>query len=334
MSKKEGGDLSAPLPSRGLSALTDLNDLEVFARVVEKSGFSRAAKELGVPASTVSRRVARLEEGLGVRLLQRTTRSMHLTDAGRTYFERISYALREIEDAENSLRDAEGKPRGVVRVATVNEPLIEELLYDFMEMHPDVSLEIGKSHERVDLVGGGYDLAIRAGVLEDSSLVAYKLMSNGPVLCAAPKYLEERGTPQKIQELKDHDCVIMGTSSTAGTWALSTPEGKVTRMNVSGRLAVNGLAAAVEGCRRGFGIGLFPEPFIVPWVESGELQVIMRKSAPPPSALWIVHPTRTLLAPAVRAVIDYIKTAFDETLQYRPVLPPPRPPRAKKKSGG
>ena len=319
-----GEELSGPLPSRGLSALTDLNDLEVFARVVEKAGFSRAAKELGVPASTVSRRVARLEEGLGVRLLQRTTRSMHLTDAGRIYFERISHALREIEDAENSLRDAEGKPRGVVRVATVNEPLVEELLFDFMEMHPDVSLEIGKSHERVDLVGGGYDLAIRAGVLEDSSLVAYKLMSNGPVLCAAPKYLKKRGTPQKIQELKDHDCILLGNSSTAGTWSLTTPEGKQTRMNVSGRLAVNGLAAAVEGCRRGFGIGLFPEPFIQPWIESGEILVILRSAAPPQSALWIVHPSRTLLAPAVRAVIDYIKTAFDGSSQYRPVLQPPR----------
>src|SRR5690606_1369573 len=208
------------------------------------------------------RRVARLEESLGVRLLQRTTRTMHLTDAGRTYFERISRAPREIEGAENSLRDGQGTPRGVVRIATVREPFVDEILFVFMEAHPDVSLEIDKAHERVDLVGGGYDLALRAGVLEDSSLVAHKLMNSGPVLCASPKYLQKNGTPQSVSEIRDHDCVILGTSSTAATWPLSGPEGNVTRINVSGRLAVNALAAAVEGCRRGFGIGLFPEPFI------------------------------------------------------------------------
>lgn len=322
----EEDEIQAPLPSRGLSALTDLNDLEVFARVVEKAGFSRAARELGVPASTVSRRVARLEEGLGVRLLQRTTRTMHLTDAGRIYFDRISRALREIESAETSLREVQGSPRGVVRITTVSEPFVEGILFDFLETHPEVSLEIDKSHARVDLVADGYDLAIRAGVLEESSLVAYKLMNMGPVICASPKYLKKRGTPRTIGDLRDHECVILGTSSTAATWSLKGTDGQSHRVNVSGRLAINGLASAVEGCRRGLGIGLFPESFIAPWVQSGELSVILAESAPAPNGLWIVHPSRTLLAPAVRAVMDHIKTAFKDGMLYRPEIAPPGSP--------
>src|SRR5690606_23754504 len=115
---------------------------------------------------------------------------------GRVYFDRISRALREIESAETTLREVQGSPRGVVRLSTVSEPFVEGILYDFLEEHPDVSLEIDKSHARVDLVANGYDLAIRAGVLEESSLVAYKLMNVGPALCAAPKYLKRRGTPK------------------------------------------------------------------------------------------------------------------------------------------
>jgi len=312
MSEPYDGDAEqSPLPNRGLSALTDLNDLEVFARVVEKSGFSRAARELGVPASTVSRRVARLEESLGVRLLQRTTRKMHLTEAGRIYFERISRALREIEGAEACLREVQGTPRGLVRLSTVSEPFVETALYDFLELHPEVSLEIDKSHDRVDLIADGFDLAIRAGVLPDSTLVAHKLMSSGPILVASPEYLTRRGTPQTAGELRDHDCVILGASTTATTWLLGTSEaGGVQRVSVSGRVAVNNFASALEACRRGFGIGLFPEGFIAPWLEKGQLVRILPELSPPPNGLWIVHPTRNLLSPAVRALIDHIKEAF------------------------
>lgn len=311
MNSKDGDDaeILAPLQSRGLSALTDLNDLEVFARVVEKSGFSRAARELGVPASTVSRRVARLEEGLGVRLLQRTTRKMHLTEAGRIYFERISRALREIESAESSLRAVQGDPRGLIRISTVSEQFVEDILYDFLAEYPEVSMEIHKSHERVDLIADGFDLAIRAGVLSDSSLVAHKLMTSGPVLVAAPSYLETRGTPQSASDLRNHDCVILGTSTTASTWQLAAADG-VQRVSVSGRIAVNGFASAVQACVRGFGVGLFPLGFIKSYVDEGVLRVLLPELAPPPGGLWIVHPSRTLLAPAVRALIDYIKDVF------------------------
>jgi len=310
----------APLPSRGLSALTDLNDLEVFARVVEKSGFSRAAQELGVPASTVSRRVSRLEDALGVRLLQRTTRKMHLTEAGRTYFEQISLALRQIQSAEASLRQVQGEPRGLIRLSTVEEPFIDDLLFEFLREFPDVSLEIDKSHRLVDLVAEGYDAAIRAGVLADSSLVAHRLVSSGPVLVASPDYLERRGVPESVSDLRNHDCVILGNTTTAATWQLGKSEAPE-RVSVSGRIAVNSFASAVEACAKGLGVGLFPEGFIASWLSSGRLVRVLPDVVSQRSGLWIVHPSRTLISPAVRGLIDFIKGSFKKSVPDADGLP-------------
>ena len=310
----------APLPRRGLSALTDLNDLEVFARVVEKSGFSRAAQELGVPASTVSRRVSRLEDALGVRLLQRTTRKMHLTEAGRTYFEQISLALRQIQSAEASLRHVQGEPRGLIRLSTVEEPFIEEILFDFLDHFPQVSLEIDKSHRHVDLIAEGFDLAIRAGVLSDSSLVAHKLLSSGPILVASPSYLKAHGAPESVSDLRHHDCVILGTTTTAATWQLGSSDAPE-RVSVSGRVAVNSFISAVEGCVRGLGIGLFPEGFIAPWIESGRLLRVLPEVVTQRTGLWIVHPSRTLISPAVRGLIDFIKGSVRKKSPNAEALP-------------
>ncbi len=318
-SKTESG--LPPLPSRGLSALTDLNDLEVFARVVEKSGFSRAAQELGVPASTVSRRVSRLEDALGVRLLQRTTRKMHLTEAGRTYFEQISLALRQIQGAEASLRQVQGAPRGLIRLSTVEEPFIEEVLFEFLESFPEVSLEIDKSHRNVDLVAEGYDLAIRAGVLADSSLVAHKLLSSGPILVASPGYVETRGAPESVSDLRNHECVILGTTTTAATWQLGSSDAPE-RVSVSGRVAVNSFITAVEGCCRGLGVGLFPEGFIQPWLSSGRLVRVLPDIVTQSTGLWIIHPSKTLISPAVRGLIDFIKGSFKKKAPSGGQLPP------------
>lgn len=288
------------------SRVADLNDLDVFCRVVQRAGFSRAASDLGVPASTVSRRVARLEENLGTRLLHRTTRKLHLTDAGSVYFDQVCRALRQIEAAEVALQAVQGAPRGRVRLTTVNEPFVESMLLDFLQKYPEISLEVDKSHHTVDLIEEGFDLAIRAGTLPDSSLVAHRLLTSGPILVASPEYLELRGTPSRISELAQHDCVILGSNATSATWTLRGPKGDV-KVSVSGRLAVNGFITAVDACVRGLGIGLFPRHFIKPHLARGRLVEILPEAAPEPSGLFIVYPSRTLVAPAVRALIEHIK---------------------------
>lgn len=318
---RDPAGLAAALPPAVRHGVADLNDLDVFCRVVERQGFSRAAEELGVPASSVSRRIARLEEGLGVRLLQRTTRKIHLTDAGRLYFEDVSRALREIQSAELSLQAAQGAPRGRVRVTTVSEPFVEDVLYDFLEKFPDVTLEIDKSHRVVDLVADGFDVAIRVGTLTDSSLVAHRLLTSGPILVAAPSYLKARGTPSSIAELRHHDCVIFGPSATSASWTLHTGRGEA-KVNVSGRVAVNGFQAAVGACARGFGIGLFPRYFIEVELAAGRLVEVLPEAAPSPTGLWIVYPSRKLMAPGVRALIDYVKAELPERLGSLAQRPP------------
>ena len=299
-------DVAAEAASRKRGRVPDLNDLDVFCRVVERMSFSRAAADLGVPASSVSRRLARLEESLGVRLLQRTTRKLSLTESGRAYYGEISRALSDIESAETSLQATQGTPRGRVRVTTVSEPFVEGLLYDFLERFPDVSLEIDKSHRIVDLVAEGFDVAIRAGTLPDSSLVAHRLLTSGPIVVAARSYLERRGVPTSIADLRQHDCVVLGSSVAGATWTLQTPRGEA-RVGVTGRVAVNAFQAAVEACCRGLGLGLFARYFIESRLASGELLQVLPDVAPSPSGLWVVYPSRTLVAPAVRALIEHIK---------------------------
>jgi DNA-binding transcriptional LysR family regulator len=299
--------------SRRRSRIADLNDLDVFCRVVEREGFSRAAADLGVPASSVSRRIARLEESLGVRLLQRTTRKLHLTDAGKSYYDEVSRALTDLASAEKCVQVTQGTPRGRVRVTTVSEPFVEALLYDFLLRYPDVNLEVDKSHRVVDLVAEGFDLAIRAGSLPDSSLVAHRLLTSGPIVVAAPSYLERRGIPTTVADLRQHDCVIMASSIAGASWTLRTPRGE-SRVSVSGRIAVNAFQAAVEACVQGLGLGLFPRHFIEPRIKSGELVAVLPEAAPSPTGLWVVYPSRTLVAPAVRALIDHIKDELPRRL--------------------
>jgi DNA-binding transcriptional LysR family regulator len=247
---------------------------------------------------------------------------MHLTEAGRTYFEQISLALRQIQSAEESIKQVQGVPRGLIRLTTVEEPFIEHVLFEFLQAYPDVSLEIDKSHRRVDLVAEGYDLGIRAGVLADSSLVAHRLLSSGPILVAAPAYLERRGTPVSLSDLRNHECVILGTTTTAAVWQLGSSESPV-RVSVSGRVAVNSFGSAVEACAKGLGIGLFPEGFITPWLQSGQLVQVLPEVVTQRTGLWIVHPSRTLISPAVRVLIDFIKDNFKKNSPSAETLPHP-----------
>lgn len=313
-------DVEKHLPLPGLSSLRDLNDLEVFARVVEQNGFTRAAKELAVPPSTVSRRLARLEEALGVRLLQRTTRKIHLTDAGRIYFERVSHALREIETAEILLRNVQGTPRGRVRVSTFSEPFLEAAFFEFLEKYPEVTLELDKAHRRVDLIAEGFDLAIRAGSLSDSSLIAHKLIPTGMQCVAAPGYLEKHGTPETVSELTRHACVIVGTAIAGAAWTFEGPNGPE-RVTVSGRLAVNNMTTAIQAVERGLGIGMLPAHLITPYLASGRLVEVLRGRASSPSAIWLVYPSRALRPPAVSALVEHLVEAFHPHGEKDPRFP-------------
>ena len=238
----------------------DLNHVAVFIRVVELESFTAAANQLGLPKSSVSRTVTRLEEDLGVRLLQRTTRQLHLTEAGHAYYERARLALSGLEEAASAASNLGTEPRGIVRVTAppdLGVLNLAELVARFARKHPLVHIELSLTSRFVDLVAEGFDLALRAGKLKDSSLVARKIGSDSLGLFAAPAYLRRRGRPKSFAELADHDCVLFHGKNGKAEWRLSGPRGEE-RVTVHGPVSVDEMSFAQRAVASGIGIGLLP----------------------------------------------------------------------------
>lgn len=291
---------------------SDLNDIEAFVRVVEDQSFSAAARRMHVPVSSLSRKVARLEETLGARLLHRTTRRLHLTDAGRAFFQRASRSLAELKDAEQELTMRAVTPRGKVRMtAPVDFRPLLGLVLDFLAAHPEVQIDLDLSNRHVDLVAEGYDLALRAGAVVDGSLVGQRISSSGVRLVASPAYLKRRGTPRSIEELREHDCVVLGPTTEGAFWSLTSGREAV-RVPVTGRFAVNSLDGVRQAVLAGFGIGLLPERALTADLTSGALVELLPEHWPPQANIFLVYPSRRLMASAVRAFIDYLMERLRE----------------------
>ena len=213
-----------------------------------------------MPKTTVSRRIAELEREVGIRLLQRTTRSLNMTDAGRLYYEESSRGLRAIEDANLRLADARAEPSGTICVSApvaFGSFFLADTVFDFLAAYPKTRVELRLTDDKLNLVENGIDLAFRMGTLADSTLVARKLGSTHRILCASPAYLELRGVPAAAADLSRHDCVIAGHSIAGAQWALEGPRGPET-ISVSGRIAANTMQLAFRAAVAGYGIACCP----------------------------------------------------------------------------
>ena len=303
----------------------DLNDVTVFVQVVQSGSFTRAAETLGYPTSTVSRRVARLERALGTLLLQRTTRKLSLTDAGQLYFDRSSQVLGELNQVELALAQAQTKPTGRVRVAAPLElePCME-LVTSFLDTYPEIRVDLDLMSRQVNLVEEGYDVALQSGELPQSSLSAHKLMDSPFLLVASPEYIARRGEPSDPAALREHDCIVVGHSSSGTTWSLTGAKGPL-RVRVRGRFAVNHLQAANFAALAGLGIALLPTVVCGDDVRSGRLQAVLQDAVPPPVPVWVVHPGGRLLTPAVQAFVDFLKTRFRGLVDPSLPVHSPRP---------
>lgn len=285
----------------------DLNDVAAFVRVVDLDGFSAAARALGVPTSTVSRRVARLEEELGVRLMQRTTRRHHLTDAGRIFYERCAHVAEDIADAERAVAEMLAAPRGHLRITAPEDvgdrgwPVIE----GFLGAYPDVTVELHLSQRFVDLVAEGYDVAIRGGELSDNNLVARKLAHAEQVLVASPDYLARRGRPDRVADLANHDCVVFPPWAPRSTWTLRE-DGATVSVPVKGRISVNHLRVVQRACASGLGVGRTVRAACAEALADGSLVEVLPGACPEGGVLWLVYPSRRHLSPAVRAFVDFV----------------------------
>jgi DNA-binding transcriptional LysR family regulator len=294
--------------------LTETLELLAFHAVVKHSSFAKAAEELSLSPSGVSRIVTRLEERLGVRLVQRTTRRLCLTEAGSAFYARASQILADILDAEAEVQKATTRPRGNLRVTAAigfGQLYITPLLEDILERFPELSIELTLTNRFVDIIEEGIDLAIRIGALSDSRLIARRLCANQRVLVASPGYLSRRGEPNHPDELAEHDIVTFTGFAKAREWKLVGPEGTIS-VPVAGRIATNNLEVLVHTAKKGLGITVGPTMTVKDALLSGELVRVLHQYEFEPSAIFAVYPSARQLSTKVRAVVDFLVEKFND----------------------
>jgi DNA-binding transcriptional LysR family regulator len=285
--------------------------LQAFVQVAETRSFSAAARRLRSSKSAVSRQVSSLEAELGARLLHRTTRALALTEAGRGYFERASRILADLDEADRSVGALQAAPRGRLRV---NAPMSFGFLHlapaipDFLARYPDVELDMIMNDRFVDLIDEGFDVAVRIGHLEDSSLVARRLAPVRRVVCASPGYLAARGTPASPDELKAHECLCY--SNVPREWRFATADGRPWSVEVRGRLSTNNGDGLRVAALKGMGIINQPTFIVGGDLQSGTLVSLLDVFVPQDIALNAVYPHSRHLSPKVRTFVDFLAERF------------------------
>jgi DNA-binding transcriptional LysR family regulator len=284
----------------------DLNDVVVFAKVVQSGSFTRAGRELELPKSTVSRKVSELEERLGARLLQRTTRSLSLTDAGRAFHEHAQRVVNELEAGTAAVQALEDAPRGLLRVtAPLNFGLFAPALSSFAVRHPAVEIELVCTDRMVDLVEEQFDVAIRASRLKDSTLVARPLGVLANVLVASPRYVAAHGQPRQPKDLVKHACLVFGGGPDRGHYRL-TRKGREEEVTVRGRLVANDFDLLHEAAKDGLGVAMLPYPRVQDDCRSSRLMRVLPEWNAPAFPIHAVYPSTRHLSPKVRAFVDHL----------------------------
>ncbi|WP_417583900.1 LysR family transcriptional regulator [Nitrincola sp.] len=285
--------------------------IEAFTEVVRLGTFSAAARHLNVSASHISRLVVKLEQQLGTQLLYRTTRKIRLTDAGRLYYEHCKHLFEGFREAESAINDLQSSPRGVLKITagyTFGERYIAPLINAFMLLHPQLEVRLHLTNRRVDLIEEGYDLAIRIGPMEDSSLIARRLWTREEMVVASPAYLAEQGVPLTLMDLSRHQCLI----GSRDRW-LFLDQGTRREMRVQGRLHANSGIVLLDAALKGMGLVQLPAYYIAEYLEKGELVPVLQDFAFKDSAIWVVYPQHRHLSSKVRMFIDFLVEEIEQS---------------------
>ena len=296
--------------------MDQLGELIAFNAVVETGSFTAAADRLDANKSAVSRRVSALEKRLGVQLLRRTTRSLNVTETGRSFYERSARILADLEEAESAVAQAHGELRGRLRVAL---PLTFGVLHmctpvdRFSRKHPNVQFDLDLSDRRVDLLQEGIDVAVRIGQLEDSSLIARRLFDTRTVVCASPEYLERHGLPRSPRDLASHDCLVYSNLREPGRWRWIDGRGEMQHVDVRVRMSANSGDLLGNAAADGLGVVMQPTFIAHRHVRSGALKPILTDVEWPGPSAWAVYPPTRHLSYRVRAFIDYLADYFAGT---------------------
>ena len=287
--------------------------MAVFAKVVESASFAAAARHFDISPAMVTKHVRRLEERLGVRLLNRTTRRVSATEVGQNYYERCLRILSEVGDAERAASDLQAAPRGLLRVTTsvsFGAHQLAPAIADYLVAYPDVSVDLILQHNYVDLVEERIDLAIRLGQLSDSRLIAKKLYAVEMVLCASPGYLAANGTPQRPRDLVKHNCLIY-TYAARGVWTFNDRKtGKEEVVRISGRLLANSGDALLASALKDTGIVLAPDYLVADELRVGRLIRLLSGYKTQETPVYAVHPHSHYLSAKTRTFIDFLAARF------------------------
>lgn len=288
-------------------------DLQFFYLLAKQGSLASTARELGVTPPAVSKRLSALEARLGIRLVNRTTRSMSLTAEGELYFSHAARILTQIEEVEQLVSSSRATPKGLIRVNAslgFGRRYIGPALAAFFARYPEVEIQLEISDHPLDLTAHGFDLGIRFGTLPDAAFHARKIASNRRLLCASPLYLEKQGVPTRLTDLQNHNCIFLRQNETPyGVWSF-TNGGKTQNIKVRGALGCNDGEVALNWALEGFGILLRAEWDIARYVRSGRLRLVLEDQTPTRADVYAVYPQQLHLSARVRSLIDFLVERF------------------------
>lgn len=292
----------------------NIEHLKLFTRVGVTKNISLAGQELGLSPAVASNYLNKLEQSLGVKLLYRTTRHVSLTDDGQAFLPHAIEILESVESARAAVGVGSQTPQGTLRItapASFGRMHIIPALKGFLESNPDLTIDLKLSDTIVDMVEGGFDVAIRNAKLTDSSLIATRLAKDKRIVCASPEYLKKNGTPKAPTDIKEHQCINLGQFD---DWFFKTDKGDVTKIKTHGALRVDNGESMRDASVDGLGLCICSVWCAYKELESGKLvEVLEQHPLADDTAIWAVYPSSRLLAPKVRAFIDYFKNYYGET---------------------
>ncbi|WP_300295154.1 LysR family transcriptional regulator [Ferrovibrio sp.] len=295
----------------------DLDSLVIFIEVLRRGSFVAVARDRNVAPSSISRAISALEEQLGSRLLQRTTRRVAPTEAGMAYFERIEPVVEEMLRANQSLAEDAGQPRGSLRITTsvsFGHEKIVPLLPGFAARYPSLKLDVLLSDNVIDLVAERIDVAIRLGQLPDSRLVAHRLIATRYRVCASPAYLERHGLPRLPRELAGHNCILFPLPGFRSRWVFRNRKGELVRVPVAGNAMLSSASSIHRCAMAGMGVALLPDWLVAADIAAGRLTDLFPRldvtATDFDTAVWAVYPSRAYMPQKTRVFIDYVKATL------------------------
>ena len=292
-----------------------LTEMEAFATVVDQGGFTDAARKMGISKSAVSKHVSSLESRLGARLLNRTTRRVSPTEIGLAYYDRARRVLNDAGEADALVSSMQSAPSGLLRISVATDFGVNHMspiLGDFLADYPDITVNMVLNNRYVELISEGFDLAIRIGELEDSTLRARKLCETNRRMIASPEYFEKYGKPQKIDDLNEHKLLHYSNNSSGNVWKLTAPSGEKRQVRTAGWLTVNDGQSLLNAAIAGLGIAYLPSFLYAEAMDQGLVMEAIPELPMENQGIFAVYPPGRFTQPKVRAFIDFLVHAFAE----------------------